>query len=346
MALITLTDVNQPSPKTEAPKRMMSVEVDESGHTTVKINNSSLNIIMKCLRYAHYALDRNIGNKYESPATIFGTAIHEAFEVFYSAPKEERILPKGFKKNFELLAYRGEVPGSDEFLLYRAVSAFIERAAPLANLDPSDKRSIHTGVWLLAHYFETYIDDPYTVYVDEHGPVVERLLEREIYSSEDLTIVVFGTIDVVLQNLSNGQILVCDHKTSSIVGRDFYNRLKPNHQYTCYTWLAQKELGLQTDKFLVNCLQVKAIPKTSRGTPPQFPRQITTRTEEDVEDFRNALVHHVRSYLRCKELGAWPTGPVESCTAYGGCTYLQICSSPNSIKENIIEADYLQGVYS
>lgn len=346
MALITIEDPAGPKPKLDAPKRMMQVNTLDDGTVHVEINYSSLNIIMQCLRKAHYALDRNIGPKSENPATLFGSAIHEAMEVFYSAPREERILPPDYKKNFELLAFGGEVADSDKFLLYRTAKAFLKRAEPLSSLVPEDKRSLLNGLWILGHYFDAYLTDPYTVYSDESGPLIERLLSKEIHSEPGLKITVFGTIDVVLENIANKQILVTDHKTSSVVGNDFYNRLKPNHQYSCYVWLAQEMLGLTTDKFMINCLQVKPKPKTARGTPPTFPRQITTRTPEDIKDFKDAVVHHVKSFLKCKETGVWPIGTVEACTAYGGCTFLQICSSPNSIKENIISAEYLQGVYS
>lgn len=346
MALISLDKSICNKPAASEPKQMLQVDKLADGTTHIRINYSSLNIIMQCLRKAHYALIRNIGPKHESPAVIFGTAIHEALEVFYSAPREDRILPTNFEKNFELLAYGGEVADSDSYLLYRAAKAFIRRAEPLSNLPAEDKRSIANGLWILTHYFKNYINDPYAVHSDADGPIVERLLEHELHSEPGLKISIFGTIDVVLKNIANEQILVCDHKTSSVVGNDFYNRLKPNHQYTAYTWLAQKELGLGTEKFMVNCLQVKPKPKTARGTAPNFPRQITTRTAEDIEEFKAAVIHHVKSLLQCLESGVWPIGTVESCTAYGGCTYLTVCSAPNSIKENIISAEFKQGVYS
>jgi len=293
------------------------------------------------MRKAGYALHRKLMSKTESQATLFGSAVHAALEVFYSAPRSERIIPPNMEKNLELMAYGAEVPDQTRYLIFCATEAFISRASALSHLDAQDKRSLHNGVWILGEYFRTFIDDPYVVYRDETGaPMVEKYLELEIYDSPTLNIQIHGQIDVILQNLANGQILVCDHKTSSQVGMDFYNRLKPNHQYTGYLYLAQQCLGLNTEQILVNCLQVKPKPKTTRGQGPHFPRQITVRTKEDIEEYKAAVIFYVTSYLQCLESGFFPIGSVDSCAMWGGCQYLKVCSSPNMIKENIISMEY------
>lgn len=330
--------ISNNSNETETKKEMLSVRT-EGGKHFVRINNSSLSIIQECPRKAYYKLHRELRGTGMSPALVFGSAIHKALETFYSGTADERVLPTNFKKNIEIME-GAELPNEKDNLLYRATRDFIEEARPLSNLPSEDKRSISTGIWILGHYFTTYIDDPYTVMVGESGPMTELFLEAIIYDSDDLQITLFGTIDVILQNLANGQVLIADHKTSSMVGNDFYNRLKPNHQYTGYVYLAQTCLGLTTDKFLVNCLQVKPKPKTSRGSGPHFPRQITTRSPEDIGEFRDSLIYFVRQYIQCMDSGVWPISQVNVCASYGGCEFLEVCSAPSSIRENIINAKY------
>lgn len=321
------------------PKRMMTVH-REAGHTTVYINASSLSIIQSCMRKAEYALHRDLRSELGSPATTFGSAIHKALETFYTAPREQRILPPNFRKEMEMMV-GGEIPHENSFLLYRATRDFIRMASPLSNLPADDKRSIESGVWSLSHYFETYIDDPYEVMQDSQGKYMTELtLQTILISRPELTIYIFGTIDVILKSLTNLQILVTDHKTSSMVGKDFYNRLKPNHQYTGYIYLVQQCLGLSTDKFMVNCIQVKPKPKTARGTRPDFPRQITTRSPEDITEFKACVEFYVEQYLKSMDSGVWPQGSPDSCSMYGGCQYLDICSSPHAIRQNIIDSRY------
>lgn len=325
------------------PKEMLRVE-DVGGKTKVRINSSSLSILQTCPRKSYYSLERKISPKQESPATLFGSAIHSALETFYSADKSERVIPTNMNKTLELMAYGAVSEAENDFLVYRATRKFIERAQSLKSLPPEDKRSLANGVWILGHYFTSWIDDPYTVYMDKEGPFTERTLEAVLHSSNNLEVTLFGTIDVVMQNTANGELLVADHKTSSVVGKDFYNRLKPNHQYTGYLWLANKVLGLELDRFMVNCIEVKSKGVTGRAAKPNFPRQITTRSAEDFREFEQSVVYYVEQFMYWRKTGFWPVGPVDACANYGACTYLNVCSSPSSIRENIISAEYNQGV--
>lgn len=332
-----LTSAPLPRPPSDGPHKEMLSHWQEGEQTVVKINYSSLSLLQSCPRKSYYLLERKLRSKNDSAALIFGTAIHAALELFYAEPRENRNLPANFRRTSDMIPHGGETP---EHFLYTAIRRFCEKAAPLQALPDSDKRSLTAGVWLLQNYFETYITDPFVVLRDEQGPVTERRCEALLYESQHLKIILHGTIDVVLRNEQTGVILPTDHKTSSVVGNDFFNRLKPNHQYTGYLFLAQQVLGLSTDSFLVNCLQVKPKPTTARGTAPHFPRQVTRRTPEDIQEFREAVVSSVSNFLTWKKSGIWPLGEVNNCTMYGGCQFLEVCAAPNTLRENILEARF------
>ncbi len=331
-------DLSQVSPiiAVEAgPKEMLSVLPQPDGRTKVRINYSSLDIIQTCPRKAYYLLERKLIAKNESPATLYGKAIHGALEVFYSHSRRERTMPKNFLEHAELIP-AGVAPPEGHFL-YAAISRFCEIAAPLRALPDSDKRSLGTGIWTLFHYFKTYLEDPYVVFCDSAGPVTERRFSLPLLSRGLLDIELFGTIDVVLKHEVTGVIIPTDHKTSSVVGADFYSRLKPNAQYTGYLLGAQAVLGLDTDSFMVNAIQVKPRPVTARGMPPHFPRQITKRSPDDMQEFREQVYASVVSFLQWKETGIFPLGPVNSCASYGGCNFLEICSAPTLLRNAMIE---------
>lgn len=341
---IVTPDFSECAPTIERanPKEMLTVKETPEGRE-VRINSSSLGIILSCPRKAYYVLHRNLKSRTESPALIFGTAIHKALEVFYSHPRSVRNIPPNFKERSDLMAYASpeerEQKAAEHFL-YAAVDAFVTAAQPLQQLPDTDKRSIANGVWILQEYFKTYINDPYVVYSDANGPVTERTFDLELVKRPGLTIILFGTIDVVLKHELNGNILPADHKTSSIVGSDFFNRLKPNHQYTGYLLGTQKVLGLDTNEFLVNCVQVKERPKTARGSAPHFPRQPTNRSEADIVEFIDAVEEAVTNYLRWMDTKKWPLGHVDACTMWGGCQFLEVCSAPGALRENLIDAKF------
>lgn len=319
-------------------KEMLSVR-KEGDKYFVRINSSSLSIMQSCARKSWYSLHRELKSRSESPALTFGKAIHKAMEVFYSQPRGERTIPKNFEEYAKTMAFGHEPP--EKHFLYDAIKAFMTEAEPLANLPDTDKRSLVCGAWILSHYFKTYIDDIYEIYCDEQGPFVERLFSCDLYEDDQVKIELFGQIDFVLQHSANKTIIPGDHKTVSYLGADFYNRVKPNHQYTGYVIGAQRVFGISSSSFLVNGIQVKSIPKTKQGTNPNFVRQITDRSELDIAEFTDSVVAATKNYINWLETDIWPLGHVDICAQWGGCQYQEICSAPANLRENILDSKFI-----
>lgn len=328
-------------PAKSSPKEMLGVRRDGL-QTEIRINASSLSIIQSCPRKAFYTLKEGWRGRSTSFPLTFGTAIHKALEVFYSHPVKERTIPRGFEERAELMSH-GELGPESEHFLYAAIGAFVRAGEPLRALPDTDKRSIPSGIWALCHYFKTYIRDTFETFVDEEGPFVERRGEEVVLDTPHKRIILFGTIDFILKNMATGELLPGDHKTSSQMGVDFFNRIKPNHQYTGYLILASKKLGVPLEHFLVNGIQSKARPLTPRGGPPTFTRQVTRRTPEDLREFVAALEWAVDSFLQFEAKESWPIGHVDSCAMFGGCQYLEVCSAPNELRQNILEAKFEKG---
>jgi len=320
---------------------MLEVERD-GAQTTVRINSSSLSIIQSCPRKTMYSLVQGWKSKNNSPPLILGSAIHKALEVFYMEPKGARSMPANFAEHAELMIHGHAAP--EKHFLYDAIAAFIAVGEPLRMLPDTDKRSLASGVWLLGHYFKTYLNDVYVIHRDDAGPITERAFTVPLLDFPLLKIELHGQIDFVLRNEVTGEILPGDHKTSSQMGSDFFNRIKPNHQYTGYLYGAQQVLGLETENFMVNGIGVKAKPLTARGGPPTFTRQITRRTPEDMLEFKSAVREAVESYLRWEAIQEWPLGNVDACSLWGGCGFLDVCSSPNELRNNILEAKYAKPI--
>lgn len=324
------------------PKEMISVR-REGGRTFVRINSSSLSLIQTCSRKSFYSLHEGWRSRTGNPPLIFGSAIHKAMEVFY-AYDGERTFPDNFEDHAQLIG-RGYAAPAPHFL-YDAVAAFVKEAEPLRMLPDDDKRSIPSGIWVLQHYFNTYLNDTYTIHRDAAGPVIERDFSTVVLDEIDLQITLFGRIDFVLRNTLTGEILPGDHKTTSVMGSDFMSRVKPNHQYTGYL-LGAHVLGLgDGENFLVNGIEVKARPKTARAGPPKFIRQVTRRTPEDFTEFREVLREASRNYVRWLTEERWPLGPVDACAMWGGCSFHDVCSAPNELRSNILNAKFTKEAHA
>ena len=341
MALISLeqdsTSVLLPR---AAPKEMISVG-ERSGKTLVRINFSSMDIIQNCLRKAKFSLVEKWKPETESVATVFGSAIHKAMEVYYSGtPEERKLVPL---EALEVAVYAGK---NGDNLLIRAVQAFAEKAKPLAELPDTDKHSLVNGAWILHSYFKAFLDDPYVTYVDKDGPFVERTFSLTIHEDADLIVEIFGTIDIALRHIKTGEIIPGDHKTAGFLnfgGSSYFDREKPSHQYTGYLMGFREVFGIDTNKFLVNIIEKKAKPKTVAAKGVSFPRQITERNADDFIEFKEAMLYVVKQFLGAQRSGVWPMGPIGACTAYGSCMYRQVCSVPRSMRETLLKAKFNQG---
>lgn len=289
-------------------KRMLEWK-DVLGNRSMCINASSIDIIMTCPRKAEYALSRDLRGSDESEALVFGTAIHSALEAFYRA-----------------------APGSRKIEdLHQAFDAAAEGKL-LA--ESNEKRSIENGHKILSKYFEVYANDPWVIYTDNQGPFVERSFELEFsvakYNDLPFSVYVHGQIDAILQNTETGELVVCDHKTTSTVS-DLMNRVNPNLQFSLYAWAAN-ELGIKTDRVMVNAIQVAK-------TKCDLLRVFTSRGEDDWSELRSTVHAAARTYHEAQAKKSWPMN-TSSCSNYGGCQYLEICSTAKGQRENMIRSKY------
>lgn len=313
---------------------MLSLTKDSSGKYFCEINFSSLDLIQTCLRKSYYVLDQQLVKDEEAPALSFGTAIHKALEYWYTLPVSERELPSKYKEHAELIGFGHPIPEAETVGALGAIKRFYEAGRiGLANTDATDKRSLANGIKILIAYFKHYANDGLEVYSDKDGPCIERKISFTIYDSPELKIDYFGTIDVILQNKETGIVMVADHKTTHALGSEFYQRCKPNFQYCGYVMAAQQVLGLSTDKFMVNGIQVVK-------TKQEFARQVVSFDEGDFNDLRMAVLTRVKQYIQAKEAGYWPMTAPGPCSNYGGCQFLSVCSIPDSIKKNVIQANW------
>jgi hypothetical protein len=234
------------------PKEMISVTRLPKGRRKVRINSSSIATIQECLRKSKYSLFEGWKSENESPATLFGSGVHLALEKYYLSFPQQRTLPKS--EIMEMISYGHQVPGIDTDPLLIATKAFVDKVQPLAALPEGDKRSIQNGVWLLYEYFKKYLNDPYVAHVDENGPFLEKGFSLPFYSDSKIEIEIFGTIDFVFKNLNDGTLIPGDHKTSSALSfgeSSYFDRDRPNTQYTIYSMAAAKVFGIKHEDFMV-----------------------------------------------------------------------------------------------
>lgn len=215
-----------------------------------------------------------------------------------------------------------------------SIFEFVKHMEPLRWLGDEDKRSVANGIKILKAYFKHYANDGMEVVRDTNGlPMIEKQVEFLLHVDSELEIYFHGQIDIVLRNKIANTIHYADHKTTASLGKEFYNRINPNHQYTGYVMAGQFRLGIDSSSFMVNGIQVAK-------TKSEFARQFTERTEEDFAELKQAYITAVRELLACIETNSFPMSSPQSCSTYGGCQFLDACSAPAKLRKNILEGKY------
>lgn len=315
-----LVEVPGSQPEFKPVHEMLGISKTQRGDLIVRINSSSLDLIQTCGRKAMFAIEHGYRKEDEErDALVFGSATHKALEVFYSVPVEKR----------------------DDNVFVNMVAAFRKNGATLPA--DGDARSLSNGEKILEKYWETYRNDEWVTYEDQKGPFVERQLSKTISTmtvgpkQETVHIQLFGTLDLMLRNTSTGEIVVADHKTTKTLGQEFFNKAKPNHQFTAYLWLARSLLEVTPERFMVNGIQVAK-------TKADMIRNFTSRDQGDFEEFTEQLEFSVNEYLHGVNYGHWRMGPLSACTLYGGCQYREACAAPRAQRDFILQSQYPEAI--
>lgn len=267
----------------------------------------------------------------EAAALAFGSAMHKALEHWYTLPISARELEPKLKEVAQHMAYGHGIDEPRVGALESVRQFVLARYEVLKLLDEGDKRSLANGIKILIAYMKQYAQDGLSVLCDDSGPFIERTFSFLLHETPEIEIHYFGTIDVILHNVSTGTILITDHKTTAALGKEFYNRLKPNHQYTGYIMGAQEVFKLPTNLFMINGIQVAK-------TKTEFARQVTDRSPEDLKEFKSAVIEVTKRWLSASYLNEYPMSAPNPCSMYGGCQFLDVCSAPSQLRENIISA--------
>ena len=211
------------------------------------------------------------------------------------------------------------------------------KAAFVANFteDPEDdKRTIKVGLKLLELYFEKYEQEPFKILE------IEKVFEvpmGQLSVQGDWTLI--GRIDKIIE--WDKATMVMDHKTTSRLGYEFFNKIKPNMQFDGYI-IAARRLGYpKCDSVLLDALLTAkglCIPaQLSKLTP--LARDISSRTTEELDEYVHDIHEIVDDLRDCYMQDRWSRN-TESCCDYVECPYRKICKEEPAIREAIIAQDY------
>ena len=274
--------------------------------TIIRLNSSAMGLLRHCERKADWILNKGQPDL-SSPAADYGSLIHKALAEYYQLNPNDRF-PE------TLVDIWNKVSETFEFK------------------DPNKTKEI--GQKVLFNYAKTYTGEAWRVVsLPEIGPAVEvpfefkfGLINDEILKKQ-AEVYLFGTVDMIVQNVDTGEYAVMDHKTTKTIGTEFSSRWKPNHQMSAYIYAMNSYFKLPTNKAIINGLQIA---KTVQNTI----RIETTRNQSELTEFKQQVYH---SASRLWEMSINPDGfrsfaDSTSCSMYGSCKMLNVCSLPPELR--------------
>lgn len=185
---------------------------------------------------------------------------------------------------------------------------------------------IRSIVW----YLEEFRDDPMkTVILSDGRAAVEYSFSIDL----DDTYVYCGHIDRLVTYGDGNDIYVQDQKTTgSQITPRFFDGYSPDYQMTGYTWAGQIIFQMPVKGVVIDAAYI-AVGFTAFG------RQPITRSDRQLEEFREEVLHYIGLAKQCHETGYYPMNRT-ACGNYGGCEFRKICSAVPGVRSNLLEGGF------
>jgi len=286
----------------------------------------------------------------EKASLNFGSAIHLALEHRYRKYRHSDIGTEYYNELNTILS---------EF--------YNEHPCPI-----DDWRNINWCFEVVKKYNEKYAIEEFGLLQDESGKVmVELPFAIELYrhrivedsdimpaiAHPEIPIIYTGKIDLPL--MFEGAIWVMDHKSTSSLGAQFFDRMRMSSQQKGYCWAFEKLTGKKVMGYVVNAIRTKEPPQyvikgtewrggNSRGEAkkmsPQdwwnesLQRERYTLKDGELIEWKHNTIAMVEEFFYNYSKGYLPMETALGCTAYGRCPYYGVCTLPPSDRDLLLQS--------
>ena len=278
-------------------------------------DSTSLTLAMECPRKYHYRMLRNLVPQTTSVHLLFGGIYAAALEYFYGlravgADLEEAIL---------LTVKKAMIDSWDK-----------ETNQPLAFNDAKKTRVtlIRTIIW----YLDAYGDEDEAAIKTHHLANGKAAVELSFALELTDDIIYCGHLDRVVE-FSGGLYWMDQKTTGQTLGPYFFDGFKMSNQFMGYTWAGQIMFQAPVRGGIIDAAQIAS--GFSR-----FERGFASYTREQIEEWTKNVEYHVKSIQSLTLLDKFPMN-LTACGNYGGCPYKSICSSHPSVREHVIQSNFV-----
>lgn len=286
------------------------------------LDNSFMELLVTCQRQAQYRKIHGRRLAEERSSLWFGGAMHQALEHRY--------------RNAGIVSPAAIQNGQIELL-----TKLWERSP----IPPDDFRTLTLATELIERYNQRYRVEPFFLMTGEMRqadgtiitqPLVEMSFAIElasfpvptwVHKSGKVTIIYTGRIDLVIE--WDGQVFTMDHKTTSMLGGNFFDEQYMSPQHEGYVWAGAKVFGKKPAGFAINAIRTRKPARTvDQVKDDDFARQKYYLDDDRVNEWEFNIKYLIHEFLTHYIHGYFPMEKKWCVAKYGKCQYFDVCSSP------------------
>lgn len=337
------------------------------------IDNSGLELLQTCARAHEYNRLRKRILAAGKPALDFGSAIHLALEWRYRNCKNDS--PGVFDEDEQadvLSTFFAEHPmPEDDFrnlnyameLIKRynikyAIEPFnlMEYAEPIAcgHCEGKGWSQPHLNTTSSELDKEATIPCPFCQGTGENSVMVELpfllpLFTYEVNGFPPIPILYSGRIDLPVT--WDEQLIIIDHKTTSMIGGNYFEEAKLSAQQQGYAWAFEQLTGQKVGGYCINALRSKDVPqyvrngKSYNGTTAaqwweeSLQRDITYLRPNQLEEWKHNTIELIHRFFWHYIRGYFPMETKWCFGKFGKCPYFETCILPPESRETMLMSD-------
>lgn len=299
------------------------------GNTLFIDNSGWIESLATCHRQLQYkSLSLRVASN-EKPALNFGSCIHLCLEHRYRKYRHEPVGPTFHNEVGDIIT-----------------KFFEEHPCPI-----DDWRNANWAMNVVKRYLAKYESEDFALLGDSNNsPMVEMPFTIELFRHQlgespdgkikEIIVVYTGRIDLPLA-LADGTTWVMDHKTTSMIGQQHWDKMRMSSQQKGYCWAFEQLTGRKVTGYIVNTIRTKEPPqyvldnkpsaRGARQTPEQWWDESLQREKfyikpSEMDEWKQNTISLVEEFFWHYSNGYLPMETALGCTAYGRCPYFDVCT--------------------
>lgn len=185
---------------------------------------------------------------------------------------------------------------------------------------------IRSIIWYLDHFKN---DEAKVITLEDGRPAVELSFSFEV----DHGIMLSGHLDRLVAFA--GDIYVMDQKTTGgTITKKYFDYFNPNTQMSLYSFAGRAVFAVAVKGVIIDAAQI-AVGST------RFERGFTFRTHAQLDEWYDEALDKIKEAQDKTAKGKFRHNP-QSCSQYGGCPFLHVCSRSPEVRPQFLRADFHQ----